>query len=147
MNVFVYPPNSLILVDLIERHGKHKALNLMNEVKKRVVDPDIDSPPMNITSEFLKKGLDYVAVESPSGIRGRLALLAPLLNKAEAAIIVNNADWSFGCMGCARASNLVVFRLKTTRSLTTGKRIPILELEYPSNEKEAELMVAKIFDF
>ncbi|MDP3035680.1 MAG: DUF2112 family protein, partial [Methanobacteriaceae archaeon] len=35
MKVAIFPPNSLILADLIERRG-HKALVLQNEIRKKV---------------------------------------------------------------------------------------------------------------
>ena len=52
MKIFVYPPNSLILADLVERSG-HEPLVIMSEVKERVTNPDIDSPPLNITEKEL----------------------------------------------------------------------------------------------
>ena len=43
MKVFIVPPNSLILYDLIERFG-HQPLSLMGELRERVVNTEIESP-------------------------------------------------------------------------------------------------------
>ncbi|MFQ6119567.1 MAG: methanogenesis marker 5 protein [Methanosarcinales archaeon] len=137
--VFIFPSNSLILADLVERFGG-SPLTLMQEIGKKVRTPGLDTPPLNITPEDPKKGLKYASVEVPSGVRGRLALFGPLMDEAEAAILVNNPDPAFGCMGCARTNELVHFLIKT-------KPIPILELNYPNSESEAKNFVYKISEF
>ncbi len=139
MKVFIYPTNSLILSDLVERFG-HEPLTIMQEVGKRVRREGIESPPLNITPEEPKLGLKYAAVEVPSGVRGRMALFDPLIEKAEAAIIVRDPVLSFGCMGCARTNELVNF-------LVRAKKIPLLELDYPATEEEAKEFVFKISEF
>jgi putative methanogenesis marker protein 5 len=137
--VFIYPPNSLILTDLVERFG-HKPLNLNIVIGKLVRNPEIDSPPMNITDEEPKKGLKYAAVEVPSGVRGRMALIGPLIEEAEAAIIMDDAPIAFGCIGCQRTNELTLY-------LVRRKNIPILRVKYPTNEEEAEILVNKIANF
>jgi putative methanogenesis marker protein 5 len=139
MKVFIYPTNSLILSDLVERFG-HEPLAVMQEISKRVNTPGLDSPPLNITPEDPKIGLKYAAVEVPSGVRGRMSLFGPLILSAEAAIIVRDPVVSFGCMGCARTNELVNF-------LVRAKKIPLLDLDYPSNEEEAKEFVYKISQF
>jgi len=139
VNVAIYPPNSLILADLIERKG-HTALALQKEVRKKVRDPEIDSPPMNITEEDPIKGLKYAAIEVPSGVRGRMSLIGPLIDEADAGIIVDDAPFGFGCVGCARTNELATFLLR-------NKKMPILELTYPSSRDETFDMVNKINDF
>ncbi|MEA1894470.1 MAG: methanogenesis marker 5 protein [Euryarchaeota archaeon] len=138
-NIFIYPSNSLILYDLVERFG-HKPLAVMQEIKKRVTTAGIDSPPLNITPEDPKIGLKYAAVEVPAGVRGRMALLDPLIEAAEAAILVEDAPIGFGCMGCQRTSELVGFLIR-------AKRIPILELAYPISDDAAENFVYRISEF
>ncbi|MCZ7380127.1 MAG: methanogenesis marker 5 protein [Candidatus Methanoperedens sp.] len=139
MKVFIYPTNSLILSDLVERFG-HEPLAIMQEIGKKVKSQGLDSPPMNITPEDPKLGLKYAAVEVPSGVRGRMSLFDPLLKAAEAAIVVRDPVISFGCMGCARTNELVNFLLR-------AKKIPLLELDYPSTEEEAKEFVYKISEF
>ncbi len=139
MKVFIYPTNSLILSDLVERFG-HEPLAIMQEIGKRVKSQGLDSPPMNITPEDPKFGLKYAAVEVPSGVRGRMSLFDPLLRNAEAAIVVRDPVISFGCMGCARTNELVNFLLR-------AKKIPLLELDYPSTEEDAKEFVYKISEF
>ncbi|HHI30510.1 MAG TPA: methanogenesis marker 5 protein, partial [Candidatus Methanoperedenaceae archaeon] len=106
VKVLVYPANSLILADLVDRFG-HEPLSVQQEVREKISAPGLDSPPLNITPEDPKIGLRYAAVEVPSGVRGRMALLGPLIEEAEAAIVVHDPDPTFGCMGCARTNELV----------------------------------------
>ena len=136
MKVAIFPPNSLILADLVERRG-HEPLVLQREIRKRVSTPEIDSPPLNMTEEDPIKGLKYAAIEVPSGVRGRMALLGPLIDEADDAIIMEDAPFGFGCVGCARTNELCMFNLRK-------KNIPVLELKYPTNREETQEVVNKI---
>lgn len=137
--VGIYPPNSLILADLIERKG-HTPLVLQKQIRQKIKDPEIDSPPMNITEEDPIKGLKYAAIEVPSGVRGRMSIIGPLIDEAEAAIIVDGAPFGFGCVGCARTNELSTYLLRT-------KDIPTLEVDYPIDKDETYEMVNAINDF
>jgi len=139
VKIAVFPPNSLILADLVERRG-HEALVLQKEIRKRVTDPEIDSPPLNITEEEPIRGLKYAAIEVPSGVRGRMAIFGPLIDEAEAAIIMEDAPFGFGCIGCARTNELCMFNLRK-------KGIPVLELQYPTTREETIEVVNKINTF
>jgi len=138
MKVLVYPPNSLILADLVERGG-HEPVVLMKEVGEHVRDAEIDAPPMNITDEDLKRALRYVSVEEPAGLKGRVGLLTPMLEKAEAAIILADAPPTFGCMGCAVADEFFKFLIRK-------QGIPMLEVKYEGGE-QMEPMVSAIMKF
>jgi putative methanogenesis marker protein 5 len=137
--VFIYPTTSLILSDLVARFG-HTPLSAALQVRERVQTPGLESPPLQITPEDPKKGLRYAAVEVPSGVRGRMALYGPMIEEAEAAIIIHDADYSFGCMGCARTNELIQFLLRK-------KGIPILDLQYPRTDEEGIEFVAAIREF
>ncbi|MDI9620178.1 MAG: methanogenesis marker 5 protein [Candidatus Nezhaarchaeota archaeon] len=137
--VMIFPVNSLILYDLVSRFG-HQPLAMMSKIAEKVRDPEVDSPPINITYEEPRHGLKYCAVEVPSGVRGRMALLGPLIEEAEAAIIVDDPDIEFGCSGCARTNELVIQMLH-------NKGIPILRLKYPRSSGEARDFVKSIVDF
>ena len=137
--VIVYPPTSMILFDLVERMG-HKALVVSESVRTHVTENKIDSPPLNITPEEPKKGLRYAAVDVPSGVRGRMALIGPIIEEAEAAIIVEDPGWLTGCAGCSRTNELVRLLIRT-------KGIPVLDLSYPTNDAEAKVFVQKIRKF
>jgi putative methanogenesis marker protein 5 len=137
--VIVYPPTSMILSDLVERMG-HKALVVPEAVRKQLNTNETDSPPLNITPEEPKKGLRYAAVDVPSGVRGRMALIGPLIEVAQAAIIVEDPGWLTGCAGCSRTNELV-------RLLVRTKGIPILDLSYPTDDAEARAFVQKIKAF
>jgi putative methanogenesis marker protein 5 len=138
MKVLVYPPNSLILADLVERGG-HEPVVLMKEVSEHVRDAEIDAPPLNITEEDLKRALRYVSVEEPAGLKGRIGLLAPLLEKAEAAIILTDAPPTFGCMGCAIADEFFKFLIRK-------RGIPTLEVRYEGGDR-MEAMVSAVMKF
>lgn len=137
--VFIYPATSLILSDLVSRHG-HIPLSSAVAVRERIQTAGLESPPLQITPEEPKKGLKWAAVEVPSGVRGRMALYGPMIEEAEAAIIINDADLAFGCMGCARTNELIKFLLRQ-------KDIPKLDLDYPKNEEEGVQFVAAIKRF
>lgn len=137
--VFIYPINSLILSDLVERFG-HKPLTMMNQVREKVTSISLDSPPINITSEDPKVGLKYAAIEVPAGVRGRMSLIGPLIEETEAAIIVENPPANFGCVGCNRTNELMKY-------LVRSKNVPILEVKYPESEEEARDFVNKIAEF
>lgn len=137
--VFIYPATSLILSDLVARFG-HKPLGAALGIRERIQTAGVDSPPLQITPEDPKRGLKYAAVEVPSGVRGRMAIYGPLIEEAEAAIIVTDADLAFGCMGCARTDELILFSLRQ-------KDMPILELKYPTNDEEGIQFVAAVRNF
>jgi putative methanogenesis marker protein 5 len=139
VKILIYPSNSLILSDLVTRFG-HEPLTLMRVIRRKIKEVGIDSPPINVTPDDPKKGLKYAAVDVPPGVRGRMALLDPLIEEAEAAIIVHDAEYSFGCMGCARTNELVKYIIRR-------KNIPRLELSYPTNDDEAREFVRKVRDF
>lgn len=137
--VFIYPATSLILSDLVARFG-HKPLGTALSIRERIQTAGLDSPPLQMTPDDAKRGLKWAAVEVPSGVRGRMSLFGPLIEQAEAAVLVNNPDFAFGCMGCARTDELVEYLVKQ-------KGIPVLELNYPLDEEEGILFVRKIRDF
>ncbi|OED30555.1 methanogenesis marker 5 protein [Methanosphaera sp. WGK6] len=139
MKVAIFPPNSMILADMIVRGG-HEPLVVQSEMKQKVTSPEIDAPPFNMTEEDPIAGLKYAAIEVPSGVRGRMSLFGPIIEEAEAAIIMNEAPFGFGCVGCARSSELTVFSLRR-------RNIPILELDYPTSRDATVEMVYKINTF
>lgn len=137
--VFIYPINSLILSDLVERFG-HKPLTMMSQIREKVTTIGLDSPPINITSEDPKVGLKYAAIEVPPGVRGRMSLIGPLIEETEAAIIVENPPTNFGCVGCNRTNELMKY-------LVRSKGVPVLEVKYPESDEEARDFVNKIAEF
>lgn len=139
MKIFIDPPNSMILFDLVERMG-HEPLSTMALLQEKIDNIEVDMPPMNITLDDVVKGLKYAGVEVPSGIRGRLAVWGPMIEAADAAIIIDNPPFSFGCVGCDRSNELAKYRIKK-------RGIPTLAVTYPSNEEEAKTMVGLIRDF
>ncbi|HDS46100.1 MAG TPA: methanogenesis marker 5 protein [Methanomicrobia archaeon] len=134
MKILVYPPNSLILADLVERGG-HEPVVLMREVGEHVRDAEIDAPPLNITEADLKRALRYVSVEEPAGLKGRVGLLAPLLEQSEAAIILTDAPPTYGCMGCAVADEFFKFLIRK-------QGVPTLEVRYEGGDRMDEMIAA-----
>ena len=115
-------------------------MGLGEEVAKNLNKPEIDSPPMNITPEFPRRGLKYAAIEVPSGVRGRLALIGPLVEEADAAIIVEEPEALFGCASCGRTNEFILYLIKR-------RDLPSVRVPYPKDEEEAKIMVAKIRKF
>ena len=112
----------------------------MATIQERVDNIEIDMPPLNVTLEDIQRGLKYAGIEVPSGIRGRMATWGPLIDQAEAAILMNDAPFAFGCVGCHRTNLLVDFLIKK-------RKIPTLEIEYPTDDEEARIVVLKIKEF
>ncbi len=137
--IFIYPINSLILADLVERFG-HKPLTMMNQIREKVTNISIDSPPINFVPEDPKLGLRYAAIEVPSGVRGRMTLIGPLIEEAEAAIIAENPPTNFGCLGCNCTNELAKYLIRS-------KGVPVLEVKYPESLVEAREFVNKISKF
>jgi putative methanogenesis marker protein 5 len=137
--VFIYPATSLILSDLVARHG-HTPLSSAIAIRERIQTAGIESVPLQITPEEPKKGLKWAAVEVPSGVRGRMSLYGPMIDACDAAIVVNDADLAFGCMGCARTNELIKY-------LVRERGVPRLDLNYPKSEEEGLRFVAAIRRF
>ena len=137
--IFIYPATSLILSDLVSQFG-HTPLSSAISVRDHIQSPGFDSPPLQMTAQDPQKGLKWASVEVPSGVRGRMALYGPLVEEAEAAIIIDDPDLAFGCMGCSRTNELLAFMLRS-------KPIPKLELKYPSTKEEGVVFVSKIKQF
>jgi len=134
--VFIYPATSLILSDLVARYG-HTPLSSATAIRERIQTAGIESVPLQITPEEPKKGLRWAAVEVPSGVRGRMALYGPMIEACDAAIVIDDADLAFGCMGCARTNELVKYLIRE-------KNVPRLDLMYPKSEEEGVRFVAAI---
>ncbi|MDR0778551.1 MAG: methanogenesis marker 5 protein [Methanomassiliicoccaceae archaeon] len=139
MKVFIDPPNSLILFDLVERSG-HEPLSTMAEIQEKIEKVELDMPPMNVSVEDVMKGLKYAGIEVPSGVRGRLAIWGPMIEAAEAAIIMEDCPYSFGCVGCHRTTLMVRYLLKK-------KNIPVLYVDYPNDEDQAKDLVVMMREF
>jgi len=56
--VFIYPATSLILTDLVARHG-HTPLSSAVAIRERIQTAGLESPPLQITPEEPKKGLYF----------------------------------------------------------------------------------------
>lgn len=139
MKVFIDPPNSMILYDLVERFG-HEPLSAMAAIQDRVDNIEVDLPPMNVTLDDVVKGLKYAGIEVPSGIRGRLSVWGPLIDAADAAIIMIDAPFQFGCVGCERSNEMVKYLIRK-------RGIPAVTVYYPETEKDAEIVVGMIKEF
>ena len=63
-----------------------------------------------------------------------------MIDEAEAAIIMEDAPFGFGCIGCARTNELSMFCLRK-------RGIPTLELKYPKTREETIEVVNKINTF
>lgn len=135
MNVLVLPDAAMIVIPLIEKNGhtyispsNFSRYDNMDICEGRLSYEDIVTP--------------YLSSEVPSGIRGRLFLLAGVLDRADAAIIIGKRTRGhvkmynalndlilFGGNACNNAHSLEV---KMVRDLN----IPTLELAYPTTRDE-----------
>jgi putative methanogenesis marker protein 5 len=137
MNVIVIPDGAMIIVPLIEKNG-HTYLSPTNFSK---YDNEV-----NLNPDFRVN----MSSETPSGVRGRISLLAPLLEKADAAIILGQRPAKYDRMydvlnelilfcgnGCNNAHSLSV-------NIVSQLDIPILKLAYPTNRDEIIELIDKV---
>ena len=137
MNIIVIPDGAMIIVPLIEKNG-HNYLSPVNFSK---YDNEVNLNPdfrVNLSSE------------TPSGVRGRISLLMPLLDKADAAIILGQRPLKYEPMydvlnelilfcgnGCNNAHSLAV-------SIVGQMDIPVLKLAYPTTRDEIIDLIDKV---
>ncbi|MBR0369776.1 MAG: DUF2112 family protein [Methanobrevibacter sp.] len=137
MNVIVIPDGAMIIVPLIEKNG-HTYLSPTNFSKY--------NNEVNLNPDFKVN----LSSETPSGVRGRISLLMPLLDKADAAIILGRRPANYTRMydvlnelilfcgnGCNNAHSLAV-------SIVSQMDIPILKLRYPTNREELIGLISKV---
>ena len=140
MNVIVIPDGAMIIVPLIEKNG-HTYLSPTNFSKY--------DNELNLNPDFKVN----MSCETPSGVRGRISLLTPLLEKADAAIILGRrpADYTrmydvltelilFCGSGCNNAHSLAV-------SIVSQMDIPVLKLAYPTTREEIIDLINKVNKF
>jgi putative methanogenesis marker protein 5 len=136
--IFIYPMNSLILSDIVEHYG-HQPLTMMSGIRNAENrDRCLDN------NEFLtfepRRGLKYLPVEVPSGVRGRLSIIGNLIEEADASIIMEDADFGFGCGGCARTNEVIPH-------IVMLQGIPTLKVKMPTDLDSAKDLVRNIQDF
>ncbi len=137
MNVIVIPDGAMIIVPLIEKNG-HTYLSPTNFSK---YNNEVDLNPdfkVNLSSE------------TPSGVRGIISLLIPLLEKADAAIVLGQRPAEYEPMydvlnelilfcgnGCNNAHSLAV-------KIVSNLNIPVLKLAYPTTRDEIIDLITKV---
>ena len=125
MNIIVIPDGAMIVVPLIEKNG-HNYLSPTNFSKY--------DNELNLNPNFRVN----MSCETPSGVRGRISLLAPLLEKIDAAIILGERPQKYAPMygvlnelilfcgnGCNNAHSL-------SARIVSEMDIPVLKLAYPT---------------
>ncbi len=137
MKIIVIPDGAMIIVPLIEKNG-HTYLSPTNFSK---YDNELD---LNPDFKF------NMSCETPSGIRGRISLLTPLLAEVDAAIILGQRPPKYEPMynvlnelilfcgnGCNNAHSLAV-------NIVSQLDIPILKLSYPTTRDEIIDLISKV---
>ena len=137
MNVIVIPDGAMIIVPLIEKNG-HTYLSPTNFSK---YNNELDLNP-----DFKVK----MSCETPSGVRGRISLLVPIFDKADAAIVLGRRPDEYKPMynvlnelilfcgtGCNNAHSLAV-------KMLSDLDIPVLKLAYPTTRREIIDLIEKV---
>lgn len=135
MNVLIFPYDSMILYDLVARFG-HTPLGIVEA--KQGLDAE-ESPPYGITLQHPTLGLQTCPVEVPAGVRGRLAILEPLLERADACVFLEGI-YGFCESGCERANLFMKY-------LAHEKGLPVLTVQMPSDESDAEKFLRQVQTF
>ena len=137
MNVIVIPDGAMIIVPLIEKNG-HTYLSPTNFSR---YDNEV-----NLNPDFRVD----MSSETPSGVRGRISLLASLLDETDAAIILGQRPSDYDPMynvlnelilfcgnGCNNAHSLAV-------NIVTQLHIPVLKLAYPTTREDIIDLISKV---
>lgn len=156
MKVALIPEGGVLITNLIFKNG-HTPLQIyeMTPEKARKKDPydeeliDYDSPLYNLTGRLVQAGNKYVSNEVPSAIKGRLSLAEHILREAEAVIVLGRAPKNRTRM-YDRLNSTILFYGGVGRGnfpkyllyLLRKKRVPRLEMAYPTNRDE----LIKLFD-
>ena len=135
MKVLIFTFDSLLLYDLVARLG-HIPLGIVEA--KEGMRPEV-SPPYGITSRYPTLGLQACPVEVPAGVRGRLAILVPLLDQSEACVFMQGGD-GFCESGCEQ-TNLYM------RYLAAQKGLPALEVTFPEDEAGGRRLIEALKGF
>ncbi|WP_292474611.1 DUF2112 family protein [Methanosphaera sp.] len=150
MKIALIPEGGVLLTNLIYKNG-HTPLQMynMSPEKAREKDPydeeviDYDSELYNLTGRVVQEGNKYVGNEVPSGIKGRLTLADHIIQEAEAAIVLGRAPKNrvrmydrlnsvillYGGVGTGNFPKFLLYQLRK-------KKIPRLEMAYPTNREE-----------
>ncbi len=141
MNVVVIPDGAMIIVPFIEKNG-HTYLSPTNFSKY--------DNELNLNIDFDNLINSYLSSEVPSGVRGRISLLAPVLKKADAAIILGSRPPYYKPMynvlnelilfcgkGCINAHSVAI-------KILSELNIPILKLAYPTTRSEIINLIERV---
>lgn len=150
MKVALLPEGGVLITNLIYKNG-HVPLQMTNisPEKAREKDPyddnviDYNAPPYTLNGSLVQEGNKYVGNEVPSGIKGRLTLADHIVQEAEAAIVLgraprnrtrmydrlNSAILLYGGVGSGNFPKFLLYLIRK-------KRIPRLEMAYPTNKEE-----------
>ena len=150
MKVALIPEGGVLITNLIFKNG-HTPLQMyeMTPQKAREKDPyddeviDYDSPLYNLNGRRVQKGNKYVSNDVPSAIKGRLALAEHIIEEAEAVIVLGRAPKNrkrlsgrlnstilfYGGVGTGNFPKYLLYLLRK-------KKVPRLEMAYPTNREE-----------
>lgn len=150
MKVALIPEGGVLITNLIFKNG-HTPLQIyeMTPEKARKKDPydeeliDYDSPLYHLTGRLVQAGNKYVSNEVPSAIKGRLSLAEHILREAEAVIVLGRAPKNRTRM-YDRLNSTILFYGGVGRGnfpkyllyLLRKKKVPRLEMAYPTNREE-----------
>ena len=146
MKVAVIPDAAMIVIPLIEKNG-HEYISPTNFSKYNNMDV------FGKCGDLLDNINPYFSNELPSGVKGRLTLFYPVLEEADAFIIINKRPKTykkmyntlnelilFGATGCINEYNLAI-------ALVKDKKVPTLELAYPTTKEEIINLIKQTNDF
>lgn len=146
MKIAIFPNNSVLLSSLV-RKNNHTPLIVFTPTDSDE-KYDKNQPPFNMTWKNPIKGLKNTTLPTPSGVRGYMSLYDPIIDEAEAGIIIKEGQNSgmynilnecilFGCFSCINSINETIYLLRK-------KDIPLLELDYPKSQDSLIEMIKKI---
>ena len=146
MNVIVVPDGAMIVIPLIEKNG-HTYISPTNF--SRYDNMDICEGNLVFNNLITK----YSSSELPSGVKSRLFLFSKVIDKADAAIIIEKRPKEydriysplndlilFGANSCNNANSLI-------EKIIHDSNIPILKLKFPVSKNQIIELIDKTNQF
>lgn len=163
MKVAIIPDSAMILLNQV-RKSNHQLLSHYNdiysenefqeknkEIKKKDIHKSYEKSIDYMPNLEPIKGIEYTGMEAPSGVLGRLSIEGPIINRADAVIMLNGGSDNhmydtlnelilFGGNGCVNTRRVM-------ESLIKRRGIPFLKLEYPNTREDIIDIIDEINNF
>ncbi len=150
MKVAIFPDSAMVLLNQVNKSQHELLSNYDRMYKERMNQETMEEyrKDVNKSSERIK----YSGTEAPSGVLGRMSIIGPVIDEAEAVIMMNGSPKKHmyntlnelilfgGGTGCLNTKLLMESQIRE-------KNIPFLILDYPNTAQEIIELIDEINNF